>query len=210
MGKKKKRFVRRERRHTRIRNTRPPSCSCAPQNRRRTPPACAAASAPSRAIRRVRGAPGSHMRGPPERGVARRARSTSARRETRPPASVRIRLHTSGTSARACFRISVLFLFFGRRERDRNAPDSVGCKTERAEGRCRTNPRAARKRQKRNTSCADRHRPPQESSKICAHGPTGSNSSSSPCRGEGDKEACNAPSISVLARTHQTRERGRV
>ena len=158
------------------------------------------------------------MRGPPERGVAPRARNTSARRATRPPASVRIRLRTSGASARACFRISVsCFLFLVKEIRDRNAPDSVGCKTARAEGRCRTNPRAARKRQKRNTSCADRHRPPQESSKICAAWPTESTSGSSPYRGdyasggeEGGKEVCDAPSVSVLARAHQTRERGAV
>jgi len=106
----------------RTRNMHLRACSCAPRSRRRTTPACATASAPTRAIRRVVGAPGLHMRCPLGRGAAPRARSTSARRATRPRplASVRIRLHMSGTRAHAPFRISVFWSKGKEEGRDRH------------------------------------------------------------------------------------------
>jgi len=90
--------VRLERHHTRTRSTHPPACSCAPQAPRRSVLACAAASAPSRATRRVEGAVEVHMRDLLGRGTARQAHSMLARRATRPAASVRIRLRTSGSA----------------------------------------------------------------------------------------------------------------
>src|SRR5216683_1767989 len=54
----------------------------------------------------------------------------------------------------------------GVKRKGQNAPDSVEYRTARGASRCRTNCRAAHKRQTRSTSCANRRHPHQESSRI--------------------------------------------
>ena len=163
-------YVRREQHHTRTHNTHPLAYSYGLRIRHhlQIPEfalACAVTSVLSRATRRAVDAPGAHIRGRPGRGVMPRGRNMSVHRVIRPVVFVRIRLRTSVIFIHKRSREGV------KGENGTHAHDNGGYRIMREADRCRSNPRATRKRQKRNTSCANRRRPLQASSRIWMSGP---------------------------------------